>query len=139
LDVTLTLPDSADRVAAFGVAERNLKLIREALSVTISARDESVRVSGDRANVQQAADLITQLTQAAKKNRPMSPRDVIDKLHHLSSAPGRDDRGGGSHRIDIYTRSHRLEPKPAGQRRYLEAIEQSDMTFCTGPAGTGKT
>jgi phosphate starvation-inducible PhoH-like protein len=32
-----------------------------------------------------------------------------------------------------------VQPKSPNQRRYLEAIEQHDMVFGVGPAGTGKT
>ncbi|MBI1371183.1 MAG: AAA family ATPase [Phycisphaera sp.] len=137
--MTLTLPDDTDRVLAFGAAERNLKLIREALSVAISARDDAVRVSGERDNVNLAADLITQLTQAAKRKRPMTPRDVIDRLHHMSETQHKASPDASREAIDIYTRSHRIAAKTAGQRRYLDAIQNHDMTFCTGPAGTGKT
>jgi phosphate starvation-inducible PhoH-like protein len=41
--------------------------------------------------------------------------------------------------IDVYTRGHAIRPKTDGQRRYIEAILNHDLTFCTGPAGTGKT
>ena len=30
-------------------------------------------------------------------------------------------------------------PKPAGQKRYVEAIKHNDLVFGIGPAGTGKT
>jgi phosphate starvation-inducible PhoH-like protein len=32
-----------------------------------------------------------------------------------------------------------VQPRSPNQRKYVEAIEQSDMTFGLGPAGTGKT
>ena len=33
----------------------------------------------------------------------------------------------------------RIAPKTVNQRRYLDAIEQHDIVFGIGPAGTGKT
>ena len=32
-----------------------------------------------------------------------------------------------------------IHPKTDGQRKYVEAIFKHDLTFCVGPAGTGKT
>src|SRR5579884_3694220 len=32
-----------------------------------------------------------------------------------------------------------VEPKSLNQRKYMDAIEKSDMVFGIGPAGTGKT
>ena len=36
-------------------------------------------------------------------------------------------------------RPQRPEPRSAGQKRYLEAIQEHDVVFAVGPAGTGKT
>jgi phosphate starvation-inducible PhoH-like protein len=41
--------------------------------------------------------------------------------------------------IVVTHRGKPLTPKTAGQLRYVEAMAQHDLTFCTGPAGTGKT
>src|SRR5207302_9442823 len=41
--------------------------------------------------------------------------------------------------IDVYAKGHAIRPKTDGQRRYVESIFQNDLTFCIGPAGTGKT
>ena len=41
--------------------------------------------------------------------------------------------------IDVYAKGQAVKPKTEGQKRYLEAILNHDLTFCIGPAGTGKT
>src|SRR5206468_3987602 len=39
----------------------------------------------------------------------------------------------------VYAKGHAVKPKTDGQRRYGEAMFSHDLTFCIGPAGTGKT
>ncbi len=41
--------------------------------------------------------------------------------------------------LDVYARGRRIAAVTEGQRLYLDAIHQHDLTFCCGPAGTGKT
>lgn len=40
--------------------------------------------------------------------------------------------------IDVFTRRP-IRPKTRGQAAYLDAVSKHDITFCVGPAGTGKT
>ena len=35
--------------------------------------------------------------------------------------------------------NYKLKPKTEGQRQYIQTLERSRVTFCDGPAGTGKT
>ena len=41
--------------------------------------------------------------------------------------------------IDVFLSAGAVTPKGEGQRAYVEAIAQNDITLCLGPAGTGKT
>src|SRR5947208_3615345 len=49
------------------------------------------------------------------------------------------DRARSADEIDVYARGHAIKPKTDGQKKYVEAIFNHDLTFCVGPAGTGKT
>ncbi|MBI1371123.1 MAG: AAA family ATPase [Planctomycetes bacterium] len=141
MELTINLPQDADRVALLGAAERNLKIIREGLGVAISARDGAVRVSGDDNSVSQAVEVINELTEAARRRQPMSRVDLLERIHRAAARregegqPWIDDHLT----MDVYARGQRVEAKTAGQRRYIEAIRGHDLVFCSGPAGTGKT
>jgi phosphate starvation-inducible protein PhoH and related proteins len=142
LELTITLPPDADPVALLGSAERNLKIIREALGVNITARGGAVRLSGEGRAVNQAAEIIAELTDAARQHRPMSRTDLIERIHRMSlrgenGSPVAEEDGALA--LDVYVRGTRISPKTAGQKRYLRAIADHDMVFCSGPAGTGKT
>lgn len=136
MELTISLPPKVDRVALLGAAERNLKIIREGLGVSINARDDKVRLSGESASVNQAAEVLYELTEAARNNKPMSRFDVLDRVHKMTSDSERDSIGTD---ITVYNTGHHVNAKSEGQRRYLDAMRTHDMVFCTGPAGTGKT
>src|SRR5687767_14440704 len=44
VDITIRVPQGAERVTMLGLGDRNLKMIREALGVRIAAREGVVRV-----------------------------------------------------------------------------------------------
>lgn len=141
LELTITLPEDADRVALLGAAERNIKLIRQALGVSITARDNCVRVSGEGALVNRAAEVIADLTEAARLNRPLSHDALMERINRVDLSMG-SGQGGDleiNESLEVYARGHRIGPKTKGQMRYLRALIDHDMVFCTGPAGTGKT
>lgn len=147
MELTITLPADADPVALLGPVERNLKIIREVLGVAISARNGTVRLSGSDASVNQAAEVIHELAQAAKRRKPMGKVELLEHIHRLA-ARGEDHAAGGGMpgqwasadmAMDVYARGQRVTPKTVGQKRYIQAILEHDLVFCSGPAGTGKT
>ena len=145
MELTINLPADADRVMVFGPAEGHLKLIREALGVTITARNGAVRLTGDGPAVNRAAELIGALTDAARRGRSVTRAELLDKIHRVAHAEPADggprplDASGLGDQLDVFIPGRSVVAKTEGQRRYLEAIRRHDLIFCTGPAGTGKT
>jgi phosphate starvation-inducible PhoH-like protein len=139
LELTITLPREADRTALLGAADRNLKLIREALGVTVHARGEVVRLSGEGAAVNRAAEVIAQLTEAARRNKPMTRHDLLGSIQRMDDELEEQPTPPDIDALEVYIARKRIAAKTPGQRRYLESIRNHDMVFCTGPAGTGKT
>lgn len=146
MEVTIPVPEGAERTTIFGPAERHLKLIREALGVSIHARGTSVHVAGDRAAVGAARRVVDDLVAAAQRGRPLSRQRVLDALSEAardtpSSALGNGDapRRYASHGAPLGVHGRTIEPRTENQRRYLDAVESHDLVFAIGPAGTGKT
>ncbi len=150
MDITLELPVGGPRVGVTGPEERNLKIIRETLGVHITARKGVLTIGGDDQVVGQAARILERLTDAAMRDEPMSRKQLVDAIAAVSSMPhtGTAVAGGGAagqlandlaRGLDVYLPDKRVKAMTDGQRHYLEAIFENDLTFCSGPAGTGKT
>ncbi len=142
MEHSITLPEDDQRLAIVGPSERNLKIIREGLGVKIWSRNGTLSIGGQGKAVGQAIYVLDRLTQAAKQNQPMDRQQVLEAVStagHLSPDAMITFDQDLSEGVDVYTRGRRVKPITAGQQAYLEAIQNHDLTFCTGPAGTGKT
>ena len=118
----------------YGTADRNLRLIRAAFDVRISARDATVWISGPSAAVRKAALVLDDLQQALRHRPDVSDELVQDSIDRASS----QEVQTGDH-LEVFLPNAKVAPKGKGQERYVQAILSSDLTLCLGPAGTGKT
>lgn len=154
MNVTIRVPRGAERVSALGPADRNLKMIREALGVSIAARDEVVHLSGDAGVVVAAREALERLVEAANRGEPLNRREALGLIAESSARVDSDSFGvedGESPvevalappkwdgRLSVYAGGRPIAPKSANQKFYLDSIRDHDLVFCTGPAGTGKT
>lgn len=136
LEINIPIEDPARRSALYGTADRNLRLIRAAFDVRITARDNVVRISGTAEGVQRAANVVEDL-QRILRHRADVPEDVLQESIESANTNGRSTIAGDV--IDVFLGSAIVAPKSEGQQRYVESVIQNDLTFCLGPAGTGKT
>lgn len=150
MDITIELPVGEKRVGVTGASERNLKIIRETLGVHITARNGTLTIRGDDAAVSQASRVVERLTDAAVREEPMTRKQLVDAIVTATSMPhaevsvasGESAKRTGldlAHGMDVYLPDKRIKAMTEGQRAYLDAIFTNDLTFCSGPAGTGKT
>lgn len=137
LDLTITLEDAAKRAALFGSADRHLRLIRGSLGVQISARDSSLKVSGNARAVGQAASIIEDLQRLLRDREYLTDEQVTESITYACQQ--NESKTGNGQRIEVYTRTANIQPRSEGQKAYLDAIRSNDLVFCVGPAGSGKT
>jgi phosphate starvation-inducible PhoH-like protein len=157
----MKVPSGADRVSVVGSADRNLKLIREALDVHVVARDGRVVLSGTTPGVVAAQRVIEALVRAAEADEPLGRQDVLDLIseHAASAARARPSRRGWEvsdetresglgafeddspwhDRLNVYVGGKPVRARTPNQEAYLRAIREFDLVFALGPAGTGKT
>jgi len=134
LTITLNLGDD-ERMELFGPADMNLRTLREALGVKIYARDSTLKLIGDSDAVNKAAAVIEILQNRLQQRPHLSKDDVANAVSEAAAA----NPSNGTNSIQVYRRSTTIKPKTPGQEEYVQAIEQNDLCFCLGPAGTGKT
>jgi phosphate starvation-inducible PhoH-like protein len=133
LSIALENPDK--KLALYGSADRYLRMVREALGVQIVARDDELRLSGKSEQVSKAAAVFDQMQRLLRRQDWLSTDDVGQALRSVAATDEqkRDDE------IEVYAKGHFVRAKTDGQKRYVDAMQQHDLTFCVGPAGTGKT
>jgi phosphate starvation-inducible protein PhoH and related proteins len=131
--ITLDSPDEALRL--FGSRDLHLRTLRTELGVRLVARGDTVQVSGEEPQVEQALRVFQQLRQMLRQQGKISPEDVRTVLAVVLQGGDRlapqPDALGESSRF--------VRPRTDGQARYVRAMHDNDLTLCVGPAGTGKT
>jgi phosphate starvation-inducible PhoH-like protein len=128
----------ADRVAVelAGEHDRMLRSLEDRLDLAIDLRGNRMTLSGDDARVKAAAAVIDELTELVVAGQTLGP-GTVDAL--ASAIEDDEPQTGLLGNVLWRHRALAITPKTAGQRRYVEAIRASTITFGIGPAGTGKT
>ncbi len=133
LSITLEQPDK--KLALFGSSDRHLRMIRETFGVQLVSRDDELRITGEREQVGRAAAVLDQMQRRLRKQDWLSTEEVGAAVKSAMD----QDRAAKEGEIDVYAKGHAVKPKTEGQAKYVEAMMKNDLTFCVGPAGTGKT
>ena len=135
MEITLTPEDNLRLANLCGALDENIKQMEDALDIDITRRGANFKLTGETHNKRLAAQLIENFYVRAKN--PISLEEIqlglveIDKLKPedvaTSTAPV------------LMTRRSELHGRTPRQITYLQQIQDHDITFGIGPAGTGKT
>ena len=138
-EFALTPLDNRALANLCGPLDANLRQIEAALDVAITHRGGAFTISGNPAQTRLAAEVVRRFYTLAEK--PLSVDDIqlglIELTTQRATAPGvaaGDDDG-----TRLRTRRADLHGRTPNQALYLKHIQEHDITFGIGPAGTGKT
>jgi phosphate starvation-inducible PhoH-like protein len=135
LEKIIQLRSQAQSLELFGPGDANLRKIRDDLEVAVSARDGNVIVSGSDIAVDTAVEVIDRMQKRLLDRGRVTLEDVEDILIQVQRNIDRNV----SQAITVYSAKSVIEPFTKGQQSYIDTMLNNDMTFCIGPAGTGKT
>lgn len=138
---TETLHFESARAAqqVFGGDEKSLRLLEQQLGVKTTVRDGMVRLEGEIDAVVRAKKVFAVLENQLKLGQPPRPRDFAHALQVVVQDGSEALESLFSNTVATSTKKVTVYPKTLGQRKYLDAIREHDVTFGVGPAGTGKT
>jgi phosphate starvation-inducible protein PhoH and related proteins len=125
----------------FGTRDENLRLLEDKLQVRIDLRSDALHVEGPDDSVARVEQIFSDYEQLRRSGTTLQNGELHALLKLVTADPdvtlrsliesGKQRASGGIKRM--------VQPRSINQRRYVEAIEQADMVFGIGPAGTGKT
>jgi len=123
----------------FGTRDENLHLLEDGLNVTIDLKADSVEIEGAARDVARAEQVFTDYGYLQKSGFVFNNGDLGSMLRVLAADATATLRGLADAGRQRSFGRRSVQPKSLNQRRYVEAIENYDMVFGIGPAGTGKT
>ena len=135
--VRLCIPDDVDPSLVTGAGDELLLVIEANSEASVTLRGDMLSLAGAPAEVDLLTRVFHQLVAAARDGDHARPDDVERLIGALRSEDARATRSHGDVLLTYHGKA--IRAKTPGQRRYVEAIRESTVTFCLGPAGTGKT
>jgi phosphate starvation-inducible PhoH-like protein len=132
---TLDVPNDVAAELA-GIGDNVLVSLRDRLGCTIRLRGNQLTIEGEEPRVAEARAVVDELVELVEGGHEIGPSTVDAVLGALDQAA--DIR-------DVFEdvvwrhRGTKIAPKTVTQKRYVDAIRESTVTFAIGPAGTGKT
>jgi phosphate starvation-inducible PhoH-like protein len=134
----LTLDEQGSHVL-FGNHDENLRMLEDAFDVKISSRGNEVFVQGAADRAAAVEKLLSEMQQLIEQGYPLKRSDVATGVRVLRDRPE-------ANLVDFFTDDsiapavkRAVTPRNMAQKLYLQAIQDFDITFAIGPAGTGKT
>src|SRR3954464_14239079 len=134
----LTVPEEGIETL-FGTYDENLKHLESLFNVRIRTQGHDLLVEGESPNVDKVDRVVAQLSSLMRDGYKLSNSDVKTASDLVAQDTDVDLRDHFLKGSLTAAGKRRVAPKTINQRRYLEAIEQHDIVFGIGPAGTGKT
>ncbi|HET9477910.1 MAG TPA: PhoH family protein [Pyrinomonadaceae bacterium] len=123
----------------FGVHDQNIKYLESLLDVRIDARGQDVSIDGDPTDVQTAQRILEDFSDLFKEGKHFTDKELREAFAQIA-----EDRAFSLR--DYFTKARfnpagkkQVAPKSANQRKYIQAIQEKDVVFGIGVAGTGKT
>jgi phosphate starvation-inducible PhoH-like protein len=124
----------------YGNHDENLRLLEDSLHVSIDIRSDAIHVTGNADSVARVERIFADFDSLKRSGLSLHNGELHGMLKMIiadSSLSLRSLVDSGRQRSAGVKRM--VQPRSPNQRKYVEAIEQGDMTFGLGPAGTGKT
>jgi len=123
----------------FGTYDENLKQLESQFGVRIRTSGSELIVEGDPADVARAEKVLDQLTSLMRGGYRLGKGDVKTAAQLVAQDENVELSEYFLRSATKTSGKRQVVPKSVTQKKYLDAIEQFDIVFGIGPAGTGKT
>ena len=119
----------------FGVADSNIQLLEKINNVKIEYRGNVVKISGNKLSIEETKIALEKLFDEAKKGIEIDE----DKIKDTKSLLALDIDDNFQLDFIIQTKKRKIIPRSQNQKKYFKLLNNKNIVFAIGPAGTGKT
>ena len=133
---SITFDDTSMLQSLLGNNDEFIDIIEDAFDVTILVRGNEVTVGSEKTSItKNVITLLKELSKIVADGRTLNADDVVRSIEMIS----RKEMPSEVVQHNVVKGRKSIHPKTAGQRKYVDAIENNTVTFGIGPAGTGKS
>ena len=119
----------------FGASDSNIQLLEKINNVKIEYRGNVVKISGNKLSIQETKLSLEKLFDEAKKGIEIDE----DKIKDIKSLLTLNIDENFKQDFFIQTKKKKIIPRSQNQKNYFELLNNKNIVFAIGPAGTGKT
>lgn len=140
--VCVTFEDNALLASLYGEQDEHLTRIEKQLDVSTSSRGNVLSISGKKQQVVLAKKAIEDLYSVLERGASIGLQDV-DAAIRMAFPPRNSEQlaldSSFSGALSLQTRKKNIIPYSRSQHAYIETLQNKELVFAVGPAGTGKT
>ena len=136
---TIQLPSNESAIALGGEREDNLKILSRQTGATLVLRGQELVITGTQKQVERVSSVVRILKSFWQEGKNITGVDIQTAIQALDTH--QEDELQDLQK-DVLARTRRgeiIRAKTFRQRQYIKSVLSHDLTFCIGPAGTGKT
>ncbi|MFP4134133.1 MAG: PhoH family protein [Halothece sp.] len=136
---TIELPSSESAIALAGPHEANLKTLSRQTGAKLVMRGQQLLITGPEKPVERCLAVVRSLQPYWEQGKSISKSEIMTAFQAQDTGRLEDYQDLQKNVLAKTRRGEEVRAKTFRQRQYIKAIQSHDVTFCTGPAGTGKT
>ena len=128
-----------DPLSFAGSNDKNIKLIEKNFSTNIVMRGTEIKLDGKKDEIIIISNIFNNMINVIESKGHIDESEMqtfIDTSTEESSIIKKENI---KDKIILHTYKGVVSAKTSGQKKYLDAVNNHDITFAVGPAGTGKT
>jgi len=128
-----------DHLSFTGVGDQNIKTIQANVDAQIVVRGSTFYLDGKKDEIHLIESVVNEMMLAINKKGYIEPSEIHHYFSSISNGEAIPLHDNGDKTIVLYTHKGAVQARTSGQKNYLKAIQENDIVFAIGPAGTGKT
>lgn len=136
---TIELPSSESAIALAGPQEANLKTLSRQTGAKLVMRGQQLLITGPEKPVERCLAVVRSLEPYWEQGKSISKAEIMTAFQAQDTGRLEDYQDLQKNVLAKTRRGEQVRAKTFRQQQYIKSIQSHDVTFCTGPAGTGKT
>ena len=133
--IHIEFDDNSILSSLFGVNDVNIRTLEKINEVKIEYRGNKVKIVGHKFSIEETRRELENLFEEAKKGIEIDEEKIKDTKSLLSL----DSNSNSQLDLLIQTKKRKIIPRSNNQKKYFQLLNEKNIVFAVGPAGTGKT
>ena len=128
-----------DSLSFMGVGDQNIKTIQKNVSAQIVVRGSTIHLDGNKTEIHLIKSVVNEMMLAINNKGYIEPSEINHYFSSVNNGEAIPLHDNDDKMIVLYTHKGAVQARTTGQKNYLKAVQENDIVFAIGPAGTGKT